>query len=111
MIIKTEVKHGTLTPQTGSDKKPINVQFNPVSLQYTITNTLKEEGKGKQKAYLHTCTEDEEPIPYSGLKEPIKTLYFSLPSAPRLHERKFRPGKLMLFFIFYKKEEFALFRW
>jgi len=49
MNLKTEVKHGTLTAQTGSDKKPIPVQFNPVSLQYAITNTLKEESKGKQK--------------------------------------------------------------
>jgi hypothetical protein len=49
MIIKTEVKRGSLTPQTGSDKSAIPVQFNPVSLQYSITNTLKEEGKGKQK--------------------------------------------------------------
>jgi len=49
MNIKTEVKRGSLTPQTGSNKDAIPVQFNPMSLQYSITNTLKEEGKGKQK--------------------------------------------------------------
>jgi Contractile injection system tube protein len=33
----------------GQEGEPITVHFNPVSLQYTVTNTLKEEGKGNKK--------------------------------------------------------------
>jgi hypothetical protein len=47
MSIPDEFKKATFTPQTGK-ATAIPVHFNPVSLQYTITNTMKE-GKGKKK--------------------------------------------------------------
>jgi hypothetical protein len=37
----------TLLPQGGGSPVPIPVHFNPVSLQYTVSNTMKEEGSGK----------------------------------------------------------------
>jgi hypothetical protein len=43
-----ELARATFTPQIGKQPDPITVHFNPVSLQYTIANTMKE-GKGKQK--------------------------------------------------------------
>ena len=47
MSIPKDFKRATFTPQGGPNPKPIEVHFNPVSLQYTITNTMKE-GKGKK---------------------------------------------------------------
>lgn len=49
MSTQTPVAKATFTPQTGANTTPIPVHFNPVSLQYTVTNTLKEEGSGKNK--------------------------------------------------------------
>jgi hypothetical protein len=43
-----ELSHATFTPKIGRQRHPITVHFNPVSLQYTIANTMKE-GKGKEK--------------------------------------------------------------
>jgi Contractile injection system tube protein len=37
------------TPQSGSDRTAVEVHFNPVSLQHTVNNTLKNAGKGKKK--------------------------------------------------------------
>jgi Contractile injection system tube protein len=37
------------TPLTGTDLKPIDVQFNPVSLQYSASNTLTEDSSDKKK--------------------------------------------------------------
>ena len=42
------VTRATFTPQTGS-KTPIEVHFNPVSLQISISNSLEDKGKGKDK--------------------------------------------------------------
>ena len=40
----------TFTAQSGAQKgKPVTVHFNPVSLQYAINNTLKDEGSGNKK--------------------------------------------------------------
>src|SRR5262245_4980671 len=45
-----KVELATLTPQSGKWKgETVPVHFNPVSLQYTVSNTLKEEGQGKSK--------------------------------------------------------------
>lgn len=43
-----QVTRATFTPQTGN-KTPIEVHFNPVSLQVLINNTLEDKGKGKDK--------------------------------------------------------------
>lgn len=43
-----QVTRATFTPQTGN-KTPIEVHFNPVSLQISISNTLEDKGKGKDK--------------------------------------------------------------
>jgi len=43
-----QVTRATFTPQTGN-KTPIEVHFNPVSLQIAISNTLEDKGKGKDK--------------------------------------------------------------
>jgi hypothetical protein len=48
MSVSEPLKRATFTPQIGKQPQPIPVHFNPVSLQYTIANTMKE-GKGKQK--------------------------------------------------------------
>lgn len=40
---------------TGKSGTPITVHFNPVSLQYTVTNTLADQGKGK-KQYVSQST-------------------------------------------------------
>jgi hypothetical protein len=45
--------HATFTPISGSGR-PIAVQFNPASLQYTVTNTLKEEKNGNTKKQFVT---------------------------------------------------------
>jgi hypothetical protein len=37
------------TPQSGSNRTPVVVHFNPVSLQYTVTNTLENKGSGSNK--------------------------------------------------------------
>ncbi len=43
----------TLRALTGSDTAAISVHFNPASLQYTVTNTLKEGDQGnKKKQYI-----------------------------------------------------------
>jgi hypothetical protein len=43
------VEKAKFTPKTGPNPQPFSVHFNPVSLQYTVTNTLKEEANGKTK--------------------------------------------------------------
>lgn len=40
---------------TGKSGTPITVHFNPVSLQYTVSNTLADQGKGK-KQYVSQST-------------------------------------------------------
>ena len=45
--------HATFTPVTGNGA-PITVQFNPASLEYTVTNTLKEEGSGNTRKQFVT---------------------------------------------------------
>ena len=49
MSTRTKVEKAKFTPKTGPNKTPILVHFNPVSLQYTVTNSLSEEGSGKTK--------------------------------------------------------------
>src|SRR5437016_6607763 len=49
MSTRTKVEKAKFTPKTGPDQTPILVHFNPVSLQYTVTNSLSEEGSGKTK--------------------------------------------------------------
>jgi hypothetical protein len=49
MSTRTPVEKAKFTPKTGPNQKPFSVHFNPVSLQYTVSNTLKEEGSGKTK--------------------------------------------------------------
>jgi contractile injection system tube protein len=47
MSVPDTFKRATFTPQGKAKSDPIEVHFNPVSLQYSITNTMKE-GKGKK---------------------------------------------------------------
>jgi hypothetical protein len=49
MSTRTQVEKAKFTPKSGPNQKPFTVHFNPVSLQYNVTNTLKEEGSGKSK--------------------------------------------------------------
>lgn len=44
----SDITRATFTPVTGQGQ-PFTVHFNPASLQYTVTNTLKEEGSGNTK--------------------------------------------------------------
>ena len=48
MATPDNLTHATFTPTIG-DTAAIPVQFNPASLQYTVSNTLKEEGEGKKR--------------------------------------------------------------
>jgi hypothetical protein len=48
MSVPEQFARATFTPQIGRNTKPIHVHFNPVSLQYTIANTMKENKKKKQ---------------------------------------------------------------
>lgn len=54
----TSPERATFTPDAGPDKgKPITVHFNPASLDYTITNTLKNQGSsGTKKQYVSQST-------------------------------------------------------
>jgi hypothetical protein len=49
----TAIAHASFTSIT-EPAPAIPVQFNPASLQYTVTNTLKEEGKGNTKKQFVT---------------------------------------------------------
>jgi hypothetical protein len=49
------IAKGRFTPQTG-DKTPVQVHFNPVSLQLSINNTLEDKGKGKDHKQFITKT-------------------------------------------------------
>ncbi|GAC1627020.1 MAG: hypothetical protein NVS9B10_15570 [Nevskia sp.] len=45
-----KLESASFRPKSGPNKgKPVTVHFNPASLQYTIANTLKDEGNGNQK--------------------------------------------------------------
>jgi hypothetical protein len=52
--MNTPVEKAKFTPKTGTNQKPFSVHFNPVSLQYSVSNTLKEEGSGKTKKQYTT---------------------------------------------------------
>jgi hypothetical protein len=53
MSTRVPVAKAQFTPQTGSDKTPLVVHFNPVSLQYSVSNTIKDEGNDKKpKQYV-----------------------------------------------------------
>src|SRR5687768_15723760 len=44
-------------PETGGQSGRVSIHFNPVSLQYAITNTLKDKGQGnKKKQYVSQST-------------------------------------------------------
>jgi hypothetical protein len=47
------IAHAKFEPVSGQGA-PMTVQFNPASLQYTVTNTLKEEGSGNKKKQFVT---------------------------------------------------------
>lgn len=49
MSTRVPVKKAKFSPAPGSTGEAIDVHFNPVSLQYTVSNTIKEEGSGKTK--------------------------------------------------------------
>jgi hypothetical protein len=49
MSTRAAFKKAKFTPKTGADQRSFDVHFNPVSLQYSVSNTLKEEGAGKTK--------------------------------------------------------------
>lgn len=49
MSDETQVKRATLTDQTRPNATPIEVHFNPSSLQLTVTSVSKPEGKSAQK--------------------------------------------------------------
>lgn len=55
---KTTITKAFFTPKSGKMKgKKIKVHFNPASLQYTISNTMKNKGKGnKKKQYVTQST-------------------------------------------------------
>lgn len=57
MNIKVPTSKATFTPVPGSASDAIVVHFNPVSLQYAVSSTIKEEGSGKtKKQYLSQVT-------------------------------------------------------
>jgi hypothetical protein len=47
--MSTQLVRAKFTPLTGTDLKPIDVHFNPVSLQYSASNTLTEDSSDKKK--------------------------------------------------------------
>jgi hypothetical protein len=47
--MSTEPVRATFTPMTGTDLSAIKVHFNPVSLQYSASNTLTEDSSDKTK--------------------------------------------------------------
>lgn len=50
MSTRVQVKKATITPIVNGNKgTPLTVHFNPVSLQYSVTNTVKDSGSGKDK--------------------------------------------------------------
>src|SRR5690349_12206063 len=50
MSTPARFKKATITPIVkGKDGSPLTVHFNPVSLQYSVSNTVKEDGRGKDK--------------------------------------------------------------
>lgn len=49
MSTRVPVEKAKFTPKTGANQTPFDAHFNPVSLQYSVTNTMKEEGSGKTK--------------------------------------------------------------
>src|SRR5579863_10424718 len=49
MSTRVAVEKAKFTPKTGADQSSFDAHFNPVSLQYSVSNTLKEEGAGKIK--------------------------------------------------------------
>jgi len=58
MAENTDFKHARFVPQSGPDKdQPVEVHFNPASLQYTVSNTLEKQGSGtKSKQFVSQST-------------------------------------------------------
>jgi hypothetical protein len=57
MSLPENFERAFFQPETGSQRDQIDVHFNPVSLQYVITNTLKDKGTGnKKKQYVSQST-------------------------------------------------------
>src|SRR5262245_9459137 len=58
MAIPANFEQAVFKPQSGSQKGArIQVHFNPVSLEFTITNTLKDQGNGNtKKQYVSKST-------------------------------------------------------
>lgn len=58
MAENTDFKHARFIPQSGPDKdQPVEVHFNPASLQYTVANTLEKQGSGtKSKQFVSQST-------------------------------------------------------
>jgi len=55
MIDPQLIERAQFTPQSGPDKgRAIPAHFNPVSLQYTVTNTLENKGSGNNKKQFVT---------------------------------------------------------
>src|SRR4051812_37226660 len=54
MSTRVPVEKAKFTPKTGASRTPFLVHFNPVSLQFSVSNTLKEEGSGKTKKQYTT---------------------------------------------------------
>lgn len=58
MAENTDFKRARFIPQSGPDKdRPVEVHFNPASLQYTVSNTLEKQGSGtKSKQFVSQST-------------------------------------------------------
>ena len=54
MSTRLPVEKAKFTPKTGPNQTPFLVHFNPVSLQFSVSNTLKEEGSGKTRKQYTT---------------------------------------------------------
>jgi hypothetical protein len=51
-----EFKRARFVPQTGTNREPIPVHFNPVTLQYAVTNTMRPGQGNSTKQYVSQST-------------------------------------------------------
>jgi hypothetical protein len=56
MSTRVPVKKAKFTPISDKSGKAFDVHFNPVSLQYSVSNTIKEESGGKKKQFITQAT-------------------------------------------------------
>jgi len=49
MSTRVPVERAKFTPKTGANQKPFLVHFNPVSLQFSVSNTVKGRGARREE--------------------------------------------------------------